>query len=39
MTDFTITESNISNILSELLIEQEILNIAIKQDLKNIYRI
>ena len=36
MTDFTITESTVSNILSKLLIQQEKLNIDIENDLKNI---
>jgi len=38
MTDsnITMTDSTVSNILSELLKQQEILNIAIEQDLKNI---
>ena len=38
MTDsnITMTDSTVSNILSKLLIQQEILNIAIEQDLKNI---
>jgi hypothetical protein len=38
MTDsnITMTDSTVSNILTELLKQQEILNIAIEQDLKNI---